>query len=278
MKKLLLTMAAVSALSIGAPAAAQYGDAGVQARLQQLQVRLDAGIRSGAIPRGEAMRLRDQLRALTRLDWQYRRGGYSRAELAELERRIQLVRRQLRETGRYAGSRYDRNRDGYDDRYDRNRDGDDDRFDRDDDGDDDRFDRNDDDRDDRFDRNRDGDDDRFDRDNDGDDDRFDRDDDDRDDRFERLDRNSDGWDDRDVDRDGRWDDDVSEGRLRAGAGAGAMLSIGQRATADLGPVPMGLRSQYRDRTDVYYRSDGRAVYAISTRTGAVIAVHPLPAD
>ena len=172
MKKLFIAMAAVSALAIGAPAAAQYAGGSVQARLQQLQVRLDAGVRSGAISRGEAIRLREQLRQLTRLDWQYRRGGYSRAEIAALDQRIQAVRRQLLGAEGYAGNRYDRNRDGFDDRYDRNRDGDDDRFDRDDDGDDDRFDRDDDDRDDRFDRNRDGDDDRFDRDDDEVDDRY----------------------------------------------------------------------------------------------------------
>lgn len=267
MKRLFITMAAVSALAIGAPAAAQYAGGNVQARLQQLQVRLDAGVRSGAISRGEAIRLREQLRQLTRLDWQYRRGGYSRAEIAALDQRIQAVRRQLRGAEGYADNRYDRNRDGFDDRYDRNRDGDDDRFDRDDDGDDDRFDRDDDDRDDRFDRNRDGDDDRFDRDNDGDDDRFDRDDDDRDDRSARFDRNAGGW-----------DDDAAQGRYRDGIGIGASLGVGQRAPANLGAVPAGLRTQYRDRADVYYRSDGRAVYAISARTNAVIAVHPIRRD
>ena len=51
MKKLFITMAAVSALAIGAPAAAQYAGGNVQARLQQLQVRLDAGVRSGEIGR-----------------------------------------------------------------------------------------------------------------------------------------------------------------------------------------------------------------------------------
>ena len=276
MKKVLITMAALSALSAGAPAAAQIAG-GVRAQLQQLDLRLQAGLRSGAITRREAVPLRGQFDQMARLERLYSRDGLSGRERADLEQRIQVLRRAIRFAERGADNRYDRNADGRDDRYDRNRDGYDDRFDRDRDGDDDRFDRNNDNRDDRFDRNRDGDDDRFDRDNDGDDDRFDRDDDDVDDRAERLDRNRDGWDDRDIDRDGRWDDDATEGRYRDGGRPpiGAILGVGQRAPADLGALPLQYRDTYRDGNGSYYRSDGRAIYQIDVRTNAVVRVYPI---
>jgi hypothetical protein len=47
MKKFLMTMAAVSALSVGVPAAAQYAGADVQTRVQELQVELQTGGRRG---------------------------------------------------------------------------------------------------------------------------------------------------------------------------------------------------------------------------------------
>ena len=132
---------------------------------------------------------------------------------------------------------------------------------------------------------------------------YDRDDDDwdNDDVYaERIDRNRDGWDDRDIDRDGRWDDDVYQGRggpyedpddyrgecrSRGGLGGvidnvlgrdedcGATLRVGARATGNLGPVPASLRYRYRDGGGVYYRSDGRAVYQIDARTHVVLRVY-----
>ncbi len=263
MKRLLVTMAAVSALSVAAPAAAQYAGGGIQAQMEQLQLRLQAGVRSGAISRGEAIRLREQLGQLTRLERQYGQGGFSRRELGDLQQRIQAARQALRYAERSADNRYDRNADGRDDRYDRNRDGYDDRYDRDRDGDDDRYDRNDDDRDDRYDRNRDGDDDRFDRDNDGDDDRYDRDDDDRDDRYDGAEDRY----DRDLDPDGRGRDDAQED--------GVGLRIGQRAPADLGALPYEYRSRYRDGNGTYYRSDGRFIYQVDGRTQAVVRIYPI---
>jgi hypothetical protein len=216
MRKILMTMAAVSALSIGVPAAAQNGVVNVRARIQNLETRLDAGIRTRAITRREAMPLRSRLVQLTQLERQYAVGGFNGRETADLQQRIQMLRRDIRIAegaaveNRYdrnrdgIDDRYDRNADGYDDRYDRNRDGDDDRYDRNNDGNDDRYDRNGDNRDDRYDANRDGYDDRYDRNRDRIDDRYDTNRDGVDDRY---DSNRDGWDDRDMNRDGRWDVD-----------------------------------------------------------------------
>ena len=51
------------------------------------------------------------------------------------------------------------------------------------------------------------------------------------------------------------------------------FTVGQRVTFDLDPVPYAYRSRYRDSGDVYYRSDGRAIYGIDARTNAVVEVH-----
>ncbi len=152
MKKIFMTMAAMSALAVGAPAFAQgnsqYANGNVQARVQQLQVQLQTGIQSGAISRQEASPLRDQLRQLVRMERIYARDGISGRERAELQQRINGLRQQMRFAARNGDNRYGNDRYGQngqypngqydrDDRYDRD---DDDRYDRDDRyGNDDRY-------------------------------------------------------------------------------------------------------------------------------------------
>lgn len=51
------------------------------------------------------------------------------------------------------------------------------------------------------------------------------------------------------------------------------FAVGQRVNFDLDPVPYAYRSRYRDGRDIYYRSDGRAIYGIDARTNAVVEVH-----
>ncbi|MDQ3139315.1 MAG: hypothetical protein M3Q15_01125, partial [Pseudomonadota bacterium] len=68
MKKIIMTMAAVSALAVAAPATAQYADTNISARIQQLQLRLQAGVQNRAITRNEAVSLREQLRQLSMLE------------------------------------------------------------------------------------------------------------------------------------------------------------------------------------------------------------------
>jgi hypothetical protein len=262
MKKILLSMAALSALSIGAPAAAQYSNGGYQnsnsgyqnraytdvngnvgARIGQLQARIQAGIQSGAISRQEAVTLRQQLRQLRDLERHYAVNGLTGRERADLQLRIRNLRQQIRYAeggqGSYRNNGYDedgygrgqsigRDRDGYDDRIDRNRD---------------------------------------------------------------------GYDDRDYDRDGRWDDDYQdrgyedrgyedrgyEDRSQRGGIGGVIdsvlgrggLQVGQRASGNLYGVPYEYRSRYRDGNGVYYRSDGRSIYQIDARTQTVIRVFPM---
>lgn len=156
----LAATSAVAALAAAAPASAQsggyggngYGNANIEVRADQLQMRLQAGVRSGAITRSEAMPLREQLRELTRLEMLYARGGINGRERADLQQRMSSLRQALRMAERGADGRYGRD-DDRDDRYGRDDDRDD-RYGRDDDrygrGDvDGRYDRDDDGRDDR---------------------------------------------------------------------------------------------------------------------------------
>ncbi|HEY0625115.1 MAG TPA: hypothetical protein VGD10_00120 [Allosphingosinicella sp.] len=115
MKKMMMTMAAVSALAAAAPAAAQYGGGNFQVRINELQSSLQAGVQSGRITRNEAMPLRDQLRQLSDLERQFRSGGFTAMERDQLQQRIQMLRQQIRMATRNGDNRprYDRDDDDY---------------------------------------------------------------------------------------------------------------------------------------------------------------------
>lgn len=248
MKKILIALAATSALGVAMPAAAQHGGGNLQLRLGQLQTQLQTGVQSGAISRAEAMPLRRQLRQLTRLERQYAQGGISGQERADLRHRINDLRQGIRMAARTGDGRYGRD----DDRYDR----------------DDRYGHGEGDR-------------RWDRDNDGWDDR-DRNRDGRWDVDSRDDSNRDGWHDRDRDRDGRWDDDRDDdssnddrgilGQVMDRVTGNGGLRVGQQASASLGAVPSAYRSRFRDGKGAYYRSDGSRIYQIDARTHVIARV------
>ena len=296
----LAATSAIAAVAAAAPASAQsggYGGSGygnngygnVEVRADQLQMRLQAGIRSGAITRAEALPLREQLRQLNRLETLYARDGISGRERADLQHRINSLRQGIRMAERSGDSRYGRD----DDRWDRDdrygdarpcppglarkdngclppgqvgRDDRDGRW-----GDDGRYGTRD--VDSRYDRNNDGWDDR-DANRDG---RWDVD--------SRYDSNRDGYDDRDYNRDGRWDND--EGYRQTNNNGGVVgqildrvtgnngLRVGQRASANLGSVPYAYRSQYRDNDSVYYRADNRNIYQIDARTQTVVRIYAM---
>jgi Ni/Co efflux regulator RcnB len=111
MKKILISIAAASALAAAAlPAAAQShggydhndrydhrGGAQGIARGDQLQVRINRAERNHQINRREANRLREQVRLAERLSWRYRADGVmTRWERADLDRRFDSIRAQLR--------------------------------------------------------------------------------------------------------------------------------------------------------------------------------------
>jgi hypothetical protein len=123
MKKILLSIAAVSAIAaaaVPAMASAQaygpdrgpdrydrgpdrgYGQGDRVARLDQ---RIDMGIRSGSLTRNEAWRLKGDLRETARLQARYSRNGLSGWERADLDRRFDRISAQIRY------ERHDRDRD-----------------------------------------------------------------------------------------------------------------------------------------------------------------------
>lgn len=116
MKKILISIAAASALAAAAaPAAAQsydrghdrgdyrhdrggdrYDDRGGD-RADMLKFRIDRAERNHQISRREAFRLREQIRVTERLSWRYRADGVvTRWERADLDRRFDSIRIQLR--------------------------------------------------------------------------------------------------------------------------------------------------------------------------------------
>ena len=127
MKTIFLTMTALAALAVAAPAAAQPWS-GQRASTSNLQLQLDAGIRSGVISRREAIPLRSTLRELISLESQFSRNGFTGRENAALRQRSNMLSRQIRmaeRTGPVArwADRDDDRRDGWRDRDDDRRDG-----------------------------------------------------------------------------------------------------------------------------------------------------------
>lgn len=94
MKKILLSIAAVAALTAAVPAAASAHS--INDRQEALDRRIDQGLRSGALTRPEAARLRGELREAARLEHRYRRDGLTRWERADLDRRFDRISVQIR--------------------------------------------------------------------------------------------------------------------------------------------------------------------------------------
>jgi hypothetical protein len=95
MKKILISIATVSALAaatVPAVASAQS----INQRQDQLERRIDMGLRNGSLSRSEAYRLRAELRDAARLESRYRRGGLSGWERADLDRRFDRISAQIR--------------------------------------------------------------------------------------------------------------------------------------------------------------------------------------
>ena len=109
MKKILLSIAAASAVVAVVPAVASaqaYGPTGGYGRdyhqdvgndrVARLDQRIDVGIRSGGLNRNEAWRLKGDLRETARLESRYRRGGLNGWERADLDRRYDRISAQIR--------------------------------------------------------------------------------------------------------------------------------------------------------------------------------------
>lgn len=79
-----LGMVAVAAPSVASAAPWQS----INQRQARIEARINQGIRSGALNRNEAVRIRAQLRQLQTLEGRYRRGGLSSWERQDLDRRF----------------------------------------------------------------------------------------------------------------------------------------------------------------------------------------------
>lgn len=112
MKKLAILLAAglgvmaASAPATAAPAAPNHGYGyaqggawqNINARQARIEARINQGIRSGALTRPEAVRLRARFRSIANLEAQYRRSrpGLTLAERRDLDRRFDALERSIR--------------------------------------------------------------------------------------------------------------------------------------------------------------------------------------
>jgi Ni/Co efflux regulator RcnB len=97
MKKILISIAAVSAVAaVAIPAAASAQGYNINQRQDQLERRIDRGVRNGDLNRREAMRLKSELRETARLEYRYRADGLTRWERADLDRRFDRISAMIR--------------------------------------------------------------------------------------------------------------------------------------------------------------------------------------
>ena len=99
MKRVLIPVLAAVSLAAAIPAVASAAPwQSVNQRQYNLDHRIDQGVRNGSLTRMEAARLRNEFRALNRLEARYRvtGGGLSGWERADLDRRFDNLSRQIR--------------------------------------------------------------------------------------------------------------------------------------------------------------------------------------
>lgn len=112
MKKIVLPAIALAAASVAVPAAAQsfsisissgpayaqnYGRwQPISQRKYNLDRRIDRGFANRALSRREASRLKAELNSLVRLEHRYQRGGLTRWERSDLDRRYDRLSAQVR--------------------------------------------------------------------------------------------------------------------------------------------------------------------------------------
>jgi hypothetical protein len=106
MNRLIASVFAVGALAAAVPALAQPVAVrpaavrpvvwtGIGAREAGLNARIDQGVRSGALTRREAVRLRAEFGDLVRLEARYRTNGLSPGERADLDKRFERLSAQV---------------------------------------------------------------------------------------------------------------------------------------------------------------------------------------
>lgn len=96
MKKIILGLAAAATLvGVAGPASAAPWQS-VNRQQASLDQRIDRGVRSGALTRNEAQRLRARFAQIQRLERQYRHGGLTVRERRDLDQRLAGLQRSIR--------------------------------------------------------------------------------------------------------------------------------------------------------------------------------------
>ena len=97
MKKTIIAIV-TSTLAVGAlPGAASAAPwQNINARKVQIDRQIEQGERSGRLTRGEASRLRGEFMSLVRLERDYKRGGLTMRERADLDRRYDALAARVR--------------------------------------------------------------------------------------------------------------------------------------------------------------------------------------
>ena len=96
MKRILLSLAALAAVSTAPLAARAAPWQSINQRQANLEQRINQGVRSGELTRPEAARLRGEFKSIARLEASYRRSnGLSMRERADLDARFDRLSRQV---------------------------------------------------------------------------------------------------------------------------------------------------------------------------------------
>lgn len=96
MKTFVLALAATTALTLSAGAAAAQGWMPIDQRQERLDDRIDAGVRNGDLTRREAVLLRGEFNAIANLEDRYRANGLSNWERTDLDRRFDALASRVR--------------------------------------------------------------------------------------------------------------------------------------------------------------------------------------
>lgn len=99
MNRIRTIIAALGVAAVAVPSVASAAPwQSINARQARLDARIDQGVRSGALTRNEAVRLRSDFRGLASLEYRYRRsgGGLSGWERGDLDKRFDALSARIR--------------------------------------------------------------------------------------------------------------------------------------------------------------------------------------
>lgn len=92
MNRFKTAIAAMGVVAVALPSIASAAPwQSINARQDRIEQRINQGIRSGALTRNEAVRLRSDFRSIANLEARYRRGGLSASERRDLDRRFDAL-------------------------------------------------------------------------------------------------------------------------------------------------------------------------------------------